>query len=139
MTRLRAAPRRVSPAPSRLRPAATLSDQRITGRRLQERRLRLWAARPHCAACGALTRYPDGFEVDHVVPLAAGGADTDDNCQVLCIACHESKTRADMAAIRGHTLPTRQIPLHPHAPDSAIPPPGRLAGRRRGRLCVALR
>jgi len=100
VTRLRAAPRRVSPAPSRLRPASTLSDQRITGRRLQDRRLRLWAARPHCAACGALTRYPDGFELDHVVPLAAGGADTDDNCQVLCIACHESKTRADMSALR---------------------------------------
>lgn len=128
MTRLRAAPRRVSPAPSRLRPAATLSDQRITGRRLQDRRLRLWAAHPHCAACGALTRYPDGFELDHVVPLAAGGADTDDNCQVLCIACHEGKTRVDMAAIRGQGMPAPNSATPARfrytllAPDSATPP-----------------
>lgn len=98
--RLRTVPPRLRPAPDRARPAETRSDQRITGRRLQDRRLRLWAARPYCAACGALTRYPDGFELDHVVPLAAGGADTDDNCQILCIACHASKTRADMSALR---------------------------------------
>ena len=103
--RLRTVPPRLRPAPDRARPAETRSDQRITGRRLQDRRLRLWAARPYCAACGALTRYPDGFELDHVVPLAAGGADTDDNCQILCIACHESKTRADMSALRGQGRP----------------------------------
>lgn len=48
--------------------------------------------------CGRLTNYPDGFEVDHAVPLYKGGPDTDDNLQVLCSpsGCHDKKTLIDM-------------------------------------------
>lgn len=74
---------------------------RITGRRLQARRLRLWTADPHCQRCGKLVEFSAvwgrGFELDHTSPLHKGGADTDENCQVLCIPeCHEAKTAEDL-------------------------------------------
>jgi len=90
---------RVATLGSRVQSAPSASDRRITGRTLQNRRLRLWSHDPHCARCGRLTAYPHGFELDHVVALANGGADTDENCQVLCIGeggCHEAKTRIDL-------------------------------------------
>ena len=32
---------------------------------------------------------------DHIVPLAEGGRDTDDNTQALCEACSDTKTAAE--------------------------------------------
>ena len=71
---------------------------RMRGRKLQERRLRVWKDNPCCARCGVLTNYPDGFQLDHKVPLFKGGPDTDANCQVLCLrnGCHEEKTAQDL-------------------------------------------
>jgi len=92
-------------ARSRLAAAPTPSAKRMTGRKLQDRRLRVWSADPHCARCGGLTLYPNGFELDHKVSLFDGGDDTDANTQVLCVSrdahgrkvgCHDAKTRQDM-------------------------------------------
>ena len=88
---------------SSLRAAPTLSELRITGRTLQARRLRLWTASPTCAVCGRLTEWPHGFELDHIVRLADGGADADSNCQILCVyyeagrkaGCHADKTAGE--------------------------------------------
>ncbi|ANN66459.1 HNH endonuclease signature motif containing protein [Bordetella bronchialis] len=88
--------------------APTPSEQRMAGRQLQARRLRLWQANPYCVCCGQLVsldgRSAAGFEVDHVVRLDQGGPDTDDNCQVLCAwrdeqgrkqGCHAAKTASE--------------------------------------------
>lgn len=79
--------------------------KRITGRKLQERRLRVWSESPFCARCGKVTVHPHGFELDHIVALDNGGPDTEENCQVLCVerdkdgnkaGCHVDKTAEDM-------------------------------------------
>ena len=41
----------------------------------------------------------DRLEVDHIVALALGGRDADDNLEVLCATHHRAKTNADLAAI----------------------------------------
>ncbi|WP_217483344.1 HNH endonuclease [Achromobacter kerstersii] len=96
---------RLSMVGPRLAVAPTPSAKRMTGRRLQDRRLRIWSADPHCAHCGRLTMFPGGFELDHKVGLFDGGADSDENTQVLCVyraddgpktGCHDLKTRADL-------------------------------------------
>lgn len=88
------------------RKAMTTREVRTAGRALQSRRLRIWSRNPHCAMCGRLVAYPQGFELDHKVPLFQGGQDTDDNCQVLCvdydsfgqkIGCHADKTAREAA------------------------------------------
>lgn len=35
-------------------------------------------------------------EVDHIIPLASGGRDGDDNLQPLCKSCHSQKTEGEM-------------------------------------------
>ena len=96
MARLHTVPPRLGSAPARVSPAPTLSGKRITGRALQARRLRIWSENPYCVDCGALTGYPGGFELDHIVALVNGGQDVDSNCAVRCLACHAVKTAMDM-------------------------------------------
>lgn len=53
-----------------------------------------------CPATGR-TRLPcPGYQIDHVAPLCAGGADRRDNMQWLSIADHKAKTRMDVKACR---------------------------------------
>lgn len=47
---------------------------------------------PGCAATS-------GLEVDHIVALALGGRDADDNLETLCAAHHQQKTRLDARLI----------------------------------------
>lgn len=79
----------------------TTATTRMTGSALQARRHRCWLrAEGKCERCGRVVGMKD-FELDHVVPLFQGGADTEANCRVLCNGpegCHAAKTREDMAA-----------------------------------------
>ena len=40
-------------------------------------------------------RYRPATIRDHIVPLAEGGLDHDQNVQALCVACHDAKTQAE--------------------------------------------
>lgn len=74
----------------------TVSSYRITGRPLQNRRLNMWKINPRCKLCNHIVSYPDGFELDHVIPLYIGGEDIESNCQILCSECHRNKTKSDL-------------------------------------------
>jgi 5-methylcytosine-specific restriction endonuclease McrA len=43
--------------------------------------------RGQCVKCGSRVR----LEFDHIIPIAAGGASTERNIQLLCEACNRSK------------------------------------------------
>lgn len=101
MARLTTVKPRVATLPSRLR-TATTKEQRTTGRALQDIRQQHWLKDPHCAECGRYVGFPNGFELDHIIPLYQGGTDTDDNRQILCAdqgdieGCHSKKTKRDL-------------------------------------------
>lgn len=48
-----------------------------------------------------LKRVPKGYQVDHIIPLCAGGADHPSNMQLLSIEEHIEKTRDDLRICRG--------------------------------------
>ena len=67
------------------------------------KRLRLThlAREPLCRMCLKANRYTSASEVDHILPLAAGGERFDsNNLQSLCRPCHQEKTREDKK--KGH-------------------------------------
>lgn len=45
-----------------------------------------------CQPCLAEGRTSLGVQVDHIVPKAQGGDDSDANLQAICEACHKAKT-----------------------------------------------
>jgi hypothetical protein len=57
----------------------------------QSYRLRIaWIQKYRCKACDAMLHYT--FEVDHAIPLFAGGRNDEDNLQALCCQCHRIKS-----------------------------------------------
>ena len=45
----------------------------------------------NCAKCGKAVKYPE-TEADHITPWSKGGKTAPENCQMLCKACHRTKT-----------------------------------------------
>jgi hypothetical protein len=68
---------------------------RLRGRAGQARRARRLRLHPLCAECLKLGIVKETDEIDHVVPLALGGEDTDENTQGLCIEHHTVKSAAE--------------------------------------------
>jgi 5-methylcytosine-specific restriction protein A len=48
---------------------------------------------PLCELCSTSAHPVAATTPDHIIPLALGGTDTDDNIRCLCAACHERVTR----------------------------------------------
>lgn len=71
--------------------------KRQTGRALQRKRAELFAREPECRECMRLGRFRLATVRDHIVPLAEGGDDADENVQPLCGACHDAKTARESA------------------------------------------
>lgn len=46
-----------------------------------------------CQECYENGRVIEGTEVDHIIPLDEGGADTDENKRLLCHECHARKSK----------------------------------------------
>lgn len=66
------------------RPSAARRGYDQKWRRIRAQFLRL---HPICVSCGGPAN-----EVDHIVPLAAGGTHAHSNLQSMCKSCHSSKT-----------------------------------------------
>jgi len=63
------------------------------------RKLRAWFIRQHplCAECGRQGRTTPAEHVDHIVPMADGGAAWDEsNLEPLCKPCHSRKTMREL-------------------------------------------
>lgn len=59
-----------------------------------------------CQACNEEGRTTIGAVVDHKRPLWAGGSDDDANKWLLCVPCHDAKTKLEAAArARGDAWP----------------------------------
>lgn len=61
------------------------------------RRARWLAEHPLCERCEERDRVTAAEEVDHRIPLWAGGADDESNFSSLCRDCHGAKTAAEAA------------------------------------------
>ena len=47
-----------------------------------------------CKDC-SVSKEPDKGQFDHIIPSSDGGTSSEDNCQFLCVLCHEAKTKAE--------------------------------------------
>jgi 5-methylcytosine-specific restriction endonuclease McrA len=92
--------------------------------------LRSWAISRHpnkskhwikgrCRACGLYFTEHDTLEVDHIIPKAQGGNESDDNLQLLHRHCHTRKTAQDQRA-RG-TFDTRHVAEEPDDAKASRP------------------
>ncbi|WP_205124362.1 HNH endonuclease [Tsukamurella asaccharolytica] len=52
--------------------------------------------------------------LDHIVPIAEGGDETDENCQTACNPCHDAKSRAEAARGRRRQARNARHPSEPH-------------------------
>lgn len=66
--------------------------ERLRGRRAVAQRRRRLRAEPLCRDCSAKGIVTAAEVVDHIVPLALGGDDSDANTRNLCTACHHIRT-----------------------------------------------
>lgn len=69
--------------------------ERLRGRAAVKQRKRRLDDDPMCRDCGRIADV-----IDHIIPLARGGLDIDENCRPLCKECHRKRTAEQF----GHKL-----------------------------------
>jgi 5-methylcytosine-specific restriction protein A len=67
--------------------------KRPRGRAGAAQRQRRLSAEPNCRDCAAEGLTRAAVAIDHIIPLALGGQDTDEDVRALCRGCHELRTR----------------------------------------------
>jgi 5-methylcytosine-specific restriction endonuclease McrA len=103
----------------------TADDGTLTSRTLQA--LTMWQS--HCPYCGDAMPLRCR-SLDHVIPLARGGAHSADNVVICCVTCNKRKhtrTAEEYVAYRrrrGHPVAPQWEgrPNGPVKPDSGVPP-----------------
>ena len=78
--------------------AARKLAKRPRGRVGAAERVRRLTAEPFCLDCLARGHQRDACEIDHIIPIALGGTDDDDNIRCLCKSCHAARTKEQFAA-----------------------------------------
>lgn len=80
--------------------------KRLRGRRGQERRERI-LNRDSCICRHCSKPFPKNeLIVDHIIPLFEGGADKDDNLQLLCLHHNAIKTRKELQRYKKYHHPS---------------------------------
>jgi 5-methylcytosine-specific restriction protein A len=75
------------------------SPKRLSGRRLQRERERLFRNEPLCRRCAERGIIRAATERDHIKPIAEGGSEHPENIQALCHDCNMER----LAEQRGYT------------------------------------
>jgi len=73
---------------------------------------------PKCVDCGRRLN----LEVDHLVPVAAGGDTSVSNSGWRCDDCHDDKTATDLADLARDRRRRHNPAVPPHAPPLPLPP-----------------
>ena len=100
MTRIRSLPSPLTRLPPTVQTLGMHHKRtaRLGASKRARRNARLLQREPLCRHCRAEGRYTPADEVDHIVPLADGGAEVDGNCQPLCTPHHQIKTMRECEA-----------------------------------------
>jgi 5-methylcytosine-specific restriction protein A len=77
---------------------------RVRGRRGVAQRLRRLANEPLCRDCADKGLVAASTVPDHIVPLAKGGKDEDENIRCLCEPCHHRRTAEQFGLRRKVTI-----------------------------------
>lgn len=67
-----------------------------------------------CQECARQGRLTVGHEVDHIIGIAKGGTDDDDNKELLCHDCHATKTATDAGKRPRLTIGLDGVPIGKH-------------------------
>ena len=73
-----------------------------------------------CHLCGEKIGVGEAWEIEHIIPVAMGGEDEDDNCAPAHVKCHAAKTKKDRAQIAKANR-VRAKHMGAHRPKSVIP------------------
>ena len=85
-------------------PPAQAETARTTGGNWMKMRRETLDENPRCVMCEAEGVITPAKEVDHIVPLWAGGTDAKANRQGLCCECHRKKTALEASVRAGGVL-----------------------------------
>lgn len=90
--------------------------KRLTGNSLYAVRKRFFRENPLCMHCKPRGVTTLAAELDHIVPLWAGGRNEWSNYQSLCIPCHMAKSLEE----QGKSQTTKPIAPYEHKPKPQI-------------------